>query len=125
MQQQRYEVLTLPQELHSILRCPEDEQNEDVVQAAADALRASCCKEKIVKLHLDSEVRALIQDLSQRQGAILQRTHVCLEGQILEGSRILCVWSESSTVSNTSSSVRSVIQQLRQAATKLPASVTL
>ena len=124
-QQQRYEVLTLPEELQSILRCPEDEQNEDVVQAAADALRASCCKEKVVKLHLGSEVRALIQDLSQGQNAILQRTHVCLEGQILEGSRLLRVRSERSAAPTSSRSVRTLIQQLRQAATMLPASVTI
>ena len=125
IQHQRFEALTLPEELQSILRCPEDELNVDVVQAAADALRSSCCKEKVVELRLVSEVRALIQDLSQGQGAILQRTHVCSEDQMLKGSRVLQVRCAASTVPKYFSSVRSLIQQLNHAATTLPTSVVL
>ena len=123
IQHQRFEALTLPEELQNILRCPEDELNVDVAQAAANALRSSCCKEKVVELRLIGEVRALIQDLSQGQDAILQRTHVCLEDQMLEGSRVLHVRSASSTEPKCFGSVRTLIQQLNQAAKTLPASV--
>ena len=122
VRQERYEVLSLPEELRDILQRPAQEKDPSVLEQVADVLRVRCSRVRRVELYARKEVEALIADLSASGSTRIKKAHQSLTC----GAEILDVIADANLESEPSvHSQRNFAKELHIAAVSLPVLVVI